>query len=55
MERFLQNRKIVHVNSAMPEKTRAIKGGFQLSRKFYMRTDVTLSGFTNVKKIRDDV
>lgn len=38
----------------MREKTRAIKGGFRLSRKFYIRTDVTLSGFTYVNKIRDD-
>ena len=30
-------------------------GGFPLSRKFYVRTDVILAGFTYVNKIRSDV
>ena len=32
-----------------------IKGGFPLSRKFYVRTDVNLAGFAYVNKIRSDV
>ena len=30
-------------------------GGFLLSRKFYVRTDVILAGFTCVNRIRSDV
>ena len=31
------------------------KGGFPLSRKFYVRKDVNLAGFTYVNKIRSDI
>ena len=31
------------------------KGGFPLSRKFYVRTDVKLVGFRYVNKIRNDI
>ena len=31
------------------------KGGFPLSRKFYVRAEVNLAGFTYVNEIRSDV
>ena len=36
-------------------RVREGKGGFPLSRKFYVRTDVNLAGFTYVNEIRSDV
>ena len=32
-----------------------VKGGFPLSPKFFVRTDVNLAGFTYVNRIRSDV
>ena len=32
--------------------SRVRKGGFPLSRKFYVRADVNLAGFTHVNKIK---
>ena len=50
---FRNSRKIP--NSLSTYIINKTKGWFPLSRKFYVRTGVNLTGFTSVNKIRDDV
>ena len=56
---FQQNReifgKIIHHSPKIVKSAVLSKGGFPLSRKFYVRRDVNLAGFTYVNRIRNDV
>ena len=56
-ERCLSSRKFCSTcdGSSEQRETRARKGGFPLSRKFYVRTNVNLAGFTYVNEIRSIV
>ena len=45
----------MHDSANITGKQDGGKGWFPLSRKFYVRTGVNLTGFTCVNKIRDDV